>query len=1619
MVGQLTIEMAANVARLERDMRSARTTVDGAMRSIQRSAQVAMRALGALGIGLGAMQITQFVRSAINAGDEMSKMAQRIGVATESVAGLQLAFRQGGSSSAEMQTSISRLTVALGNGNAALSKLNITSGDTVGALNQIADQFANMPDGAQKTALAVEIFGRSGAQLIPILNQGSRSLREYDSIARQLGLTIDTETGKAFEKFNDTVDLVNQSVAGIANQFAQQLLPSLQAAADALLNFMMSLDIKKIAQTTIDILTVLTTLVAGRVVSSIVDLGVEIAKTTFKMNAMGSAAASLRAIFAVLGGPVGVIASAVGLLYIFRNELGLTNKITFESADAIDTLKNSVNELSVAQTNLKINEVWDDLLNVNKSIESMSVELIRAQNQLQAFAELTDPVAQASIGNVDKIERKVVELTAALETAKLQGISLQEALQLLGQRAAGVIQPQKRAAEATRSSGKAVKDLAAEMQKLIDQYGYETDALTMSQREKEYANFLRKMEAEGIKENTELWIKYTEAFLGAQNERQFVESVIRQNEEEKALIQKRIDERLKQEEEYAREMEQINNQIGQSLTDALMNGGMKAKDMLLNLFKTLVLRPILQPIITGVTSMVMSGFAGSAAASGADSMSQGIGLFNAATAAKSVYDGVMGGFTSLGASFTNLGVDLGSQFIADFGYGFGQGFTTGSGVMANAGTMVGAAANAAAGIAGGIALGNMISGQFKVGGSQMATTATGAVAGAVIGSVVPVIGTAIGAIIGGALGGVVNRMFGMGNTTTENAGYLVSLQAMGAEVKQFEDWKKKGGWFRGDQTGRNITEAAQEVNEFFGGAAMAIGSSVRAMAEAVGVSTASIGEFSQDVVISTKGFTEAEFAKQVEDYLAGLETSLVDHLIPAIWEFGTAADKTAADILKRLSSSLMTVNQAFEVLGYTLYEASLQGASAASKLVNLFGGIEGFTAATSFYYENFYSAQEKINFQTEQLTKIFASFNAELPQTREQFRALVEMAQAAGNDVAFANLLQLAPAFEALHRAMEQLPKSIDAVTNSIDLTQVIYDYASKLARTLENELSYAISDTDKAFQSLVRSLEFELANKLKNLESVFLLVSNAINENIKNIKSGIKELDDASSKANLAFSRLIASLENERNIKVNAYRIEIEEQQKISEVAKTAADSLRSIFDVLQSGIDVLSESIDSEANISKAFSFISEALETARAGGALPEQERLSRSVGIATGAITPDRFASSFDMRRSGLMLQNQLIELQGIVSSELSDTEIQIQKADEQITLLELQIEQAEQNHAEQVAFYQEQLDALRGIDKSVLPLDEAISQFQDALVAEQKAAISLQSLLLNEQVLSREELLSAANLQIEYLNEQLELERANYQESVQLEKDNHADSVAYYQQQIDAMRGVDNSVLSVVDAVNRLNSAMAAERATANQLAIAQAELQKLSQKPTRTDEFQQLYYDILERAPDPEGLRYWINSGLEAAEATKYFIDSTENRVQEVTRMYQDILKRAPDPAGLNYWVSSGGALQDIQMAIATSREAQSLRGFANGGYYPGGMALVGERGPEIIDFASPGMVYNNSQLRGAMSGDDAAAEIRAMREDNQAQSRAMVALQNRMTRNCLSVGMAMDCQKKGWWKHE
>jgi hypothetical protein len=171
---------------------------------------------------------------------------------------------------------------------------------------------------------------------------------------------------------------------------------------------------------------------------------------------------------------------------------------------------------------------------------------------------------------------------------------------------------------------------------------------------------------------------------------------------------------------------------------------------------------------------------------------------------------------------------------------------------------------------------------------------------------------------------------------------------------------------------------------------------------------------------------------------------------------------------------------------------------------------------------------------------------------------------------------------------------------------------------------------------------------------------------------------------------------------------------------------------------------------------------------------------------------------------------------------------------------------------------------------------------------------------------------------------------------------------------------------------------------------------------TRQQEIISEFDLVLKRAPTAAELSQYDKSGLDRFQIRDQLRQSDMYRTRMINEWYNNFLQRGPSPDRMAYWMSSqppgSGGTANIYRAMLAMHQQGKL--YKDGGFYPGGMAMVGEEGPELINFSRPGQVYTASETQNIMrGGSDSSTEIRQLREENRIQTRTMVALQNRMTR--------------------
>ena len=204
--------------------------------------------LANLGVAVSLAGLTAMVKAAIDTGDALDEMSQRVGVSVETLSVWKPAAEQSGVSSESFEKGLRKLSTtmvgaATGSEDAArgftavgvaFQHQNGTLRATDQVLLDLADRFRVIPDGAEKTALAVDLFGKAGAELIPFLNQGRDGINALSTEMQALGAQISGETAAQAGNFNDALDKLHLATQSIGNQILTALLPAMNDMASGM-----------------------------------------------------------------------------------------------------------------------------------------------------------------------------------------------------------------------------------------------------------------------------------------------------------------------------------------------------------------------------------------------------------------------------------------------------------------------------------------------------------------------------------------------------------------------------------------------------------------------------------------------------------------------------------------------------------------------------------------------------------------------------------------------------------------------------------------------------------------------------------------------------------------------------------------------------------------------------------------------------------------------------------------------------------------------------------------------------------------------------------------------------------------------------------------------------------------------------------------------------------------------------------------------------------------------------------------------------------------------------------------------------------------------------------------
>jgi len=327
--GQAFVELFADDSRLVRGLKAASKRLKAWGQSVTAAGQ-RMLSAGTAAVGglLGASGVFASM------GDTLAKASQRTGIGVERLSELAYAAEQSGADLETLEAGVRKMQKALAeaavgseSARSALAALGLSITQLAGLspdkqFTLIADRLAKIVDPTERAAAAMELFGRSGTQLLPMIANGAAGIDALAKRARELGLVMATEDAEAAVVFGDLVaDLwktvkmgvfvIGSALAPVLTDFVQRALGVIRSVTDW---------IKANKAVVVTVFKIAAAVVAGG--AALIVLGGILSGLGFAFGTLASIAAGVGTALSMIGTVLGAILSPVGLVIAALASLG-------------------------------------------------------------------------------------------------------------------------------------------------------------------------------------------------------------------------------------------------------------------------------------------------------------------------------------------------------------------------------------------------------------------------------------------------------------------------------------------------------------------------------------------------------------------------------------------------------------------------------------------------------------------------------------------------------------------------------------------------------------------------------------------------------------------------------------------------------------------------------------------------------------------------------------------------------------------------------------------------------------------------------------------------------------------------------------------------------------------------------------------------------------------------------------------------------------------------------------------------------------------------------------------------------------------------------------------------
>ena len=344
--------------------------------------------------------------------DRVDKLSQKIGISRTAFQEWDYIFGQCGADIQGLQTGMKTLNTRMheaakgsGTGAEELKKLGISVVNTNGTMKKQEEVFADvvkkltqMPEGAEKSKVAFELFGKSGLELMPMLNSSGESIEELRKRAHELGLVMSDEAIDAGVLYGDTMADLKNTLGGLSAQVLSVFMPAIIKGAEKLTQITAAAS--KFAKEHPKLIELLGKVVVGLAGAKVASLGLKLGFLNVKGGVLGvlgafqkvkalNLATNLGNFGKLLGGLGGKFTLIIGIIGLVISVIS----ILMGNADAVrEKLRETFGEGAVA--------AFDKFLEAVKGISNIIKKAFGGdgakafQNLISKFKE-GGPVAEA------------------------------------------------------------------------------------------------------------------------------------------------------------------------------------------------------------------------------------------------------------------------------------------------------------------------------------------------------------------------------------------------------------------------------------------------------------------------------------------------------------------------------------------------------------------------------------------------------------------------------------------------------------------------------------------------------------------------------------------------------------------------------------------------------------------------------------------------------------------------------------------------------------------------------------------------------------------------------------------------------------------------------------------------------------------------------------------------------------------------------------------------------------------------------------------------------------------------------------------------------------------------